>query len=125
MSIKVRVLEVVSQFSTLSPVVADRVAQEVATEYGRAQAAGQATAGKLSGSVKAGQATVKDASGILLPATPCVRLFLACCILRDAADKVASPKGAYQFKVPITAKLECPGLEKAFAPVEQPESAPA
>lgn len=112
MSIKARVLEVLTAWTDLPEAVADKVSQEVATEYGRNEAARKG--GKLSGSVRAGQATVKDSSGILLPATPCVRFFLAACNLRDAVEKIGSKKGAYGFDCAESPRLSCPGLVKAF-----------
>lgn len=121
MSIKARVLEVLLSWTNLPDDVADEVSQEVATEYGRNEAARKG--GKLSGSVRAGQATVKDSSGILLPATPCIRFFLAACNLRDAVEKISSKKGAYGFDCAETPRLSCPGLVKAFSHAETPETA--
>lgn len=118
MSIKARVLEVLTTWTNLPEEVSDKVAQEVATEYGRNEAARKG--GKLSGSVRAGQATVKDSSGIILTATPCVRFFLAACNLRDAVEKIGSRKGAYGFDCAESPRLSCPGLVKAFLREEIP-----
>lgn len=112
MSIKSRVLEVVVKWSSVRPNTADAIAQEVATAYGRSNAK---TDGKLSGSVKNGQGIIKDGAGVMLPATPSVRLFLACCKLRDEVEKLASRKGAYGFDCHTAPKLACPGLDAAFA----------
>lgn len=120
MSIKTRILEVIVKWSSVRTNTADAVAQEVATEYGRSK---NKTDGKLSGSVKNGQGIIKDGSGIILPAIPSVRLFLACCKLRDEVEKLASRKGAYGFDCAVAPKLACPGLDAAFlehvAPTER------
>lgn len=112
MSIKARILDIVTTWSSVRPNTADAIAQEVATAYGRSTAK---TDGKLSGSVKNGQGVIKDGSGVILPATPSVRLFLACCKLRDEVEKLASRKGAYGFDCAVAPKLSCPGLDSAFA----------
>lgn len=117
-----RALDLLTRFTSHDEATCRRMAGQFATEHGRAEAEGKRQGGKMTGSVRGGNATIKDSSGILLTATPVVRVVIACGILRDAVEKIESPKGAYGFKVPQYPKLECPGLAKALEPIVETTS---
>ena len=111
------VRDILSQFTDLSDSALDGASRDVATVYGRAESEGkrEASTRQLSGTVKNGVGIIRDPRGIMVPATPSVRLFLACCQLRDTLAKLASPKGAYGFASAGPCRLTCPGLDKAFS----------
>lgn len=118
-----QIREVLSTYTNLTDAALDGASREVATLYGRAHAEGkrEVTARQITGSVKGGQAVIRDPAGVLIQATPSVRLFIACCKVRDVLATVGSGKGSFGFATVSNPKLECPGLDKAFAPAASPE----
>ena len=123
-----RAFNLLSRFSTHDEATCRAMARQFATEHGRAEAEKGRIGGKMSGTIKAGSATIKDTSGVLLTATPVVRFVVACGILRDAVEKVESAKGSYGFACGVAPRISCPGLAKALpaAPVESAsESVPS